>query len=357
MPVLCTPFVYVVGCQWTIDYLVRVQDKPKGRAESTSSMLATAYLARSAVPFASALPSILSVVAYHCTSALWYAARAPRILQSQRVLTWSPIRSPVQWKRSSTTRVVRASAASALTTVAWVASTAFQWPLSCPCASALPFVACCVLGLERSIGSNVMLLFQTLLLVVAVVFDNALLLPFMTTTASLIGFGVTASRADPVCFFLGGVAHVVLALLGSIALVQTSTSRQSMTVARADALSACFCAVMCAEARVRAATTVVCARQRVMWACRAAVVGCVPALAFRGLAEKKMLETPHIATAALACAAACSPWFWNVHRAWRTQHISPPQIMNGEALMLAVVFLCLLLLAFALPTVNYFALQ
>jgi hypothetical protein len=202
-----------------------------------------------------------------------------------------------------------------------------------------------------------MLLSQTLLLVVAVVFDNALLLPLMTTTASLIGFGVTAARADPVCFFLGGVAHVVLALLGSIVLVQTSTARQSTSVARADALSACFCAVMCAEARVRAATTAVCARQRVMRACRAAVVGCVPALAFRALAEKKTLDTPHIATAALACAAACSPWFWSAHRAWRAQRVSPPEIMNGEALMLALVFLCLLLLAIALPSVNYFALQ
>lgn len=236
----------------------------------------------------------------------------------------------------------------------FVASAAMQWPLSAPCAAALPFVACCLLGLETSIGSNVMLLSQTLLLVVAVVFDGALLLPLLTTAVALIGFGVSAERADPLCFLLAVVAHAVFALLGAVALVNAPLAHAPIAQARADLLSACFCAVLCAEARVRAATSAVCARTRVLWACRAATLGCLPALTFRGLAEKKIIGTPHIATASLACVALCSPWFWNVHRAWRNKRVSPPALLTGEALMLGVVFVGLLLIAFAVPSVDYF---
>lgn len=251
-------------------------------------------------------------------------------------------------------RGVHPGGATAQTILMFVASTAMQWPISAPSAAALPFVACCLLGLETSIGSNVMLLSQTLLLVVAVVFDGALLLPLLTTAVTLIGFGVAAGRADPLCFFLGGVAHLVMALLGAAALVQTPYPRASPLLARVDMLSAMFCAVMCTEARVRAATSATPTRQRVLWACRAATIGCVPALTFRGLAEKKTMDTPHIATAALACVALCSPWFWNVHRAWRNKRVSPPSLVTGEALMLGIVFVCLLLIAFALPSVDYF---
>ena len=143
-----------------------------------------------------------------------------------------------------------------------------QWPISAPAPQPLPFVACCLLGLETSIGSNVMLLSQTLLLVVAVVFDGALLLPLLTTAVTLIGFGVAAGRADPLCFFLSGVAHLVMALLGAVALVQTPFAHASPLLSRLDMLSAMFCAVLCAEARVRAATSATPTRQRVLWACR-----------------------------------------------------------------------------------------
>jgi len=307
-------------------------------------MLAAAYATRSLLPLASTLPTLASVVAYHATSAAWYAARSPRILSMQRSLTWS---------RNGVARGVRPGAATVQTKTMFVASTALQWPLSAPSAAALPFVACCLLGLETSIGSNVMLLSQTLLLVVAVVFDGALLLPLLTTAASLIAFGVAAGRADASCFFMGGVAHLVLALLGAAALLQTPFVRASPLLSRADVLSACFCAVLCAEARVRAATSAAPTRRGVLWACRAATLGCIPSLTFRGLAEKKTMDTPHIATAALACVALCSPWFWGVHRAWGTQRVSPPAILTGEALMLGTVFVCLLLIAFALPSVGH----
>lgn len=310
-----------------------------------SNMLAAAYATRSILPLASPLPTSLSVVAFHATSAVWYAARSPRIFSLRRSLTWS---------RNGTAHGARPGAATAQTILMFVASTAMQWPLSAPCAAALPFVACCLLGLETSIGSNVMLLSQTLLLVVAVVFDGALLLPLLTTAVALIGFGVAAGRADPLCFLLAAVAHMVFALLGAVALVNAPSAHASVSQARVDLLSACFCAVLCAEARVRAATSATPTRQRVLWACRAATLGCVPALTFRGLAEKKIIGTPHIATAALACVALCSPWFWHVHRAWRNKRVSPPALITGEALMLGVVFVGLLFTAFAIPTITYF---
>lgn len=310
-------------------------------------MLAAAYAARSLVPLASPLPTSLSVVAFHATSALWYACRTPRTLPSKRALAWV---------RSGVVRSVQPGPASAQTILMFAASSALQWPLSAPSAAALPFVACCLLGLETSIGSNVMLLSQTLLLVVAVVFDGALLLPLLTTAVALIGFGAAAERADPMCFFLACITHLVFALLGAVAWLQVPSVHKSAALARLDLLSACFCAVLCAEARVRAATSATPTRKRVMWVCRAATLGCVPALAFRGLAEKST-STPHIATAALACVALCSPWFWSVHRAWRAQRVSPPAVVAGEALMLGVVFVCLLLVAFALPPVEYFGLK
>lgn len=307
-------------------------------------MLAAAYATRSLVPLASPLPTSLSVVTFHTTSAVWYAARAPRILSVQRSLTWS---------RNGVAHGVHPAGATAQTVLVFVASTALQWPISSPSAAATPFVACCLLGLETSIGSNVMLLSQTLLLVIAVVFDGALLLPLLTTAVALIGFGVAAARANPLCFFLGGVVHLVMALLGATALVQTPFAHASPLLARVDMLSAMFCAVLCAEARVRAATSATPARKRALWSCRAATLGCLPALTFRGLAEKST-STPHIATSAMACVALCSPWFWNVHRAWRNKRVSPPALLTGEALMLGVVFVGLLLIAFAVPSVDYF---
>lgn len=306
-------------------------------------MLAAAYLARAVVPLASTLPTSASVVAFHATSAVWYASRSPRIFLLRRSLTWS---------RNGMAHGVQPVLASTQTLALFAASSALQWPLSAPCAAALPFVACCLLGLETSIGSNVMLLSQTLLLVVAVVFDGAVLLPMLTTAVALIGFGAFAERADPLCFFLAGVAHLVFALLGAVAWLHVPSVHKSAALARLDVLSACFCAVLCAEARVRAATSAAPTRKKVLWSCRAAALGCIPALAFRGLAETST-STSHIATTALACVALCSPWFWHVHRAWHNKRVSPPALITGEALMLGVVFVALLLIAFAIPSVNF----
>ena len=191
-------------------------------------------------------------------------------------------------------------------------------------------------------------------LVVAIVFDGALLLPLLTTAVALIGFGVSAHRADPGCFLFACIAHLVFAVLGAIAYVQVPFDHKSLHLARLDVLSACFCAVLCAEARVRAATSACPTRTRVAWATRAAALGCVPALAFRGLAERST-SASHISTAALACLAACSPWFWHMHLVWRRQRVSPPVVVTGDALMLGVVFVCLLLIAFAVPPIDYFA--
>lgn len=311
-------------------------------------MLAAAYLIRSLVPLASTLPTSVSVVSFHATSALWYAVRAPRVAASGR--------RSLAWVTDDGVRSVRSGSASTKTLVMFVSSSVLQWPVSAPSAAAFPFVACCTLGLETSIGSNVVLLSQTLCLVVAIVFDGALLLPLLTTTLAFVGFGVAAERADPMCFGMAGVGHLVFALLGMMAWVQIPSVHRSHGLARLDVLSAVLCAVLCAEARVRASTSAVCTRKQVIVASRMAALGCLPALAFRGLAEKST-STPHIATVALGCVAACSPWSWNVHRAWRAQRVSPPEMMKGEALMLGVVFVFLLLMAFALPPVDYFALQ
>ena len=311
-------------------------------------MLAAAYLSRSLVPLASTLPTSVSLVSFHATSALWYTVRAPRIAATgQRCLAWIS---------GDQVHSVKSQAASFKMLVMFVSSSVLQWPVSAPSAAAFPFVACCTLGLETSIGSNVVLLSQTLCLVVAIVFDGAILLPLLTTALALVGFGVSAERADPACFAMACAGHLVFALLGMMAWVQIPSVHKSYGLARLDVLSAMFCAVLCAEARVRAATSAVCTRKQVIVASRAAALGCVPALAFRGLAEKST-STPHIGTVALGCVAACSPWFWNVHRAWRAQRTSPPEMMKGEALMLGVVFVFLLLMAFALPPVDYFALQ
>ena len=66
----------------------------------------------------------------------------------------------------------------------------------------------------------------------------------------------------------------------------------------------------------------------------------------------KMLDTPHISTVALACVAACSPWFWSAHRAWQTQRVSPATVAATDALMLGVVLVCLAVLAITLPTMS-----
>ena len=260
--------------------------------------------------------------------------------------------SALAWVQNGVVHSVQPNTASLQTRATFVASSVLQWPLLPACAAALPFVACCLLGLETSIGSNVVLWSQTLLLVVAVVFDGALLLPLLTTAVALLGFGVTAERADHMCFFFACICHLLFALLGAVAWTQVPSVHKSLALARVDVLSACFCAVLCAEARIRAATSAMPTRQRVLWACRAAAVGCVPSLVFRGLAEKST-STSHIATAALACVALCSPWFWNTHRVWRAQRVSPPVAVAGDALMLGVVFVCLLLIAFALPSAGW----
>jgi hypothetical protein len=159
-------------------------------------------------------------------------------------------------------------------------------------------------------ASHIMTCLQCVLCTVAVLFDGALALSFASTTVALFGFGSLSSSADTRTFALTILAHLCAATL---------TFAVFGGHHRSDLCSACFVAVLCAEARVRAATSVCRPRREVMWACRAATAGSVFTLTFRAL-----VLPGHVSTAALGVCAASAPWYWDAHRAWRA--VFPPQL-------------------------------
>lgn len=297
--------------------------------------LAVAYAVRAFAPVASTLPSAAALVAFHGVSAVWYAARYDQIaLAKSRSIKWHP--------KTTAERLLPQLTGSCAETVMCAASSVLQFPLSCPCAAAFPFVAFCLLGMESAVGGNVMLLLQSLLIAVAVVFDGALLLPLFSTSISLAGFAVLGPRASVLSFRLTAVGHAILATLAAIVFVQQTRQRYDA----ADALTAAFAAVMCAEARIRAATNAVDTRKIAIWACRVASAGCVVTLPLRAMAEN-IASAPHVATIALGAVALLSPWNWNAHSAWNARRADPPKLAPSDISGLGVAFVVLMLASHA----------
>ena len=279
--------------------------------------LAAAYAARALLPAASTLPVPSSLVAYHVVSALWYAARADRVAMS--------FVGRVAWAKSSGDTVVAAKDMSAWELFFYATSSVLQFPVYCPSAAVFPFVVCCLLGMESAINSNVMLMLQTLALCVSVVFDSALVLPLYTTAVALLGFGALGHRATPIAFGAVVLGHAVFATLGAVVWAQgIGTPLHRSSLRNADVLTACFAAVMCAEARLRVATTAVHGKKRVVWACRVASVGGVLTCVFRIVAERET-NTPHVATTAIAVLLLCSVWNWSAHVGWSNVAAFPPR--------------------------------
>ena len=283
--------------------------------------LAAAYATRSVVPAASTLPVPGSFVAFHVTSAAWYAARADRVCVSGA--------KQVAWSGERRERVVSAEDMSVSELFLYVASAVLQFPVYCPSAAVFPFAMCCLLGMESTINSNVMLMVQTLALCVSLVFDSALVLPLYSTAVALLGFGAMAPRATPIAFVASSIGHVFFSVLGAVVWAQgvgVQTRRSSLQ--SADVLTACFAAVLCAEGRIRAAASPVDARKRVMRACRVAAVGSVLTCVFRVVAERET-NTPHVATTAIAVLVLCSVWNWSAHTAWGNASAFPPRPLRA----------------------------
>ena len=292
--------------------------------------LAVAYATRSLLPAASTLPVPSSFVTYHAASVLWYAARANRVYMSSA--------KRVAWTTKTQSQSVLSQDMSVSELCVYAASGVLQFPLYCPSAAMFPFAACCLLGMESTINSNVMLMVQMLALCVALVFDSALLLPLYTTTVALLGFGMMAPRATPIAFLALSLSHAIFAVVGGIVWSQgfgVAVRRSSLH--NADVLTACFAAVLCAEARLRAATTVVNVKRRVMWACRAASVGSVCTCVFRVVAERET-NTPHVSSTAIALLVLCSVWNWGAHVEWRNAAVFPPRPVAQKLTGLAVSF-------------------
>lgn len=273
-------------------------------------LLPLAYAIQALSPTASTLPTPESLAAFHLASALWYSARwdAVRCSDTKRAI-WSGQSVPKSWMRMSV-----AVHPNWFQVISCAAGSVLQFPLYNPAAAVFPFVLCCLFGMEVSMNSNVMLFFQTMCLCVAVLFDSAQLLPLYTTAVALTTFGTTARKATSHTFLITIMTHALFFVLAAMALVQTYNNRLPLSFLRQS--SVCLSAVVCAEARIRAAAECSDSRMQVMWASRAACVGSLLTFVFRILAERET-NTPHVSTTALFVLVLCAPWNWTAHVPWR----------------------------------------
>ena len=262
--------------------------------------LAAAYLASAVVPSSRTLPTPAAFAAFHAASAVWYACRWGRVQGTAR--------KRVGWVRGG---VRAARPRHCGRHLAFVVSSLAQFPLHNPSAALFPFVVAAVLGLPRTVSGHGMMWLQCVLVTVAVLFDGAVAVALGGTALALFGFGSLSACADARAFAATTLAHLCAAILAVGVFGWQHTP---------DLCAVCLTAVLCAEARVRAATSVCRPRRRVMWACRAAAAGSVCTLAFRALAMPR-----HVSTTALGVCVLCAPWFWDAHDGWRRRAVFPPR--------------------------------
>ena len=308
--------------------------------------LAGAYAASAVVPAdLGGVPAGAALAHFHLCSAAWYACRWRQVRLSGR--------KGVQWYSAAADddddddddddaddAVVVPAPLSRAQLALCAGSAVLQYPLFNPAAAAAPFVLSCLLGVPAT--SNVLLLVQGLALCAALLFEGSLLLPLGATVAALAGFGETAARATPRAFAWTTAAHCACgaAAVALHAWKPTPPGAAAPQGARlAQPLSAALGAVLCAEARVRAATRPGDPRAQVVWACRAAALGSACTLTFRVVAavsgRAASNAASHVASAGLAALVLCAPWQWQMHAAWRRR--GERQVLRGTPTAVALV--------------------
>ena len=275
--------------------------------------LALAYASRALIPetapFDVGVP-LSGLAAFHATSALWYACRWDRVLQTDlKGVTWIS-------RTRETRSLVAGAPLSRAETVLGVTAALLQYPVHVPAAAAAPFLVHTALGLPTT--SNVVFAVESLSLCVTVLFENALWLSLLSTAFALYGYGNVSARTTPRGFAWTVVAHVAVALsVGAVLL-----ARGGVHDDRVEIISATLSGVLCAEARLRSAARPSDARRQVVWASRTAVLCSASTLVFRACAPTSTFRN-HVATAGLALLAVCATWHWHLDTLWR-RHASIP---------------------------------
>lgn len=267
------------------------------------SLLAAAYAVQSAVPRFQ--PTAASALSFHLTSCVWYGLYETK--SSQR------------WLRGVGGFRLAALPPSTGVRALFVLGSALQYPVYAPCAT--PFTLCAVLGLERAVGSNVVMLFMAVCLGLSVAFEPSLLLLLATTAVSLVSFGSTAHRADAAAHRAAAAAHALFAAVALVAVMRSDGVRPV-----AEPLCSALVAVFCAEARLSASESAGSPTRAVGVACQAAAVGSLLLALPMRFARELAHGGSHTATAALAAVALCAPWFWGFHRAWDAARPHPDVI-------------------------------
>lgn len=262
------------------------------------SLLAAAYAVQSVVP--GFQPTAASALSFHLTSCVWYGLYETK--SSQR------------WLRGVGGFRLAALPPSTGVRALFVLGSALQYPVYAPCAT--PFTLCAVLGLERSVGSNVVMLFMAVCLGLSVAFEPSLLLLLATTAVSLVSFGSTAHRADAVAHGAAAATHALFAVVALVAVMRSEGVRP------VDVVSSALAAVFCAEARLQVGSPT----RAVGVACQAAAATSLLLVLPMRFARELAHGGPHTATVALAAAALCAPWFWGFHRAWDAARPHPDVI-------------------------------
>ena len=290
------------------------------------SLLAAAYAVQSVVPRFE--PTASAALSFHLTSSVWYALYETR--------------SSERWLRGVGGFRLAALPPSTGVRALFVLGSALQYPVYAPCAT--PFTLCAMLGLESSVGSNVVMLFMAVCLGLSVAFEPSLLLPLATTAVSLVSFGSTAHRADAAAHRAAAAAHALFAVVALVAVVRSDGVRP------VDVSSSALAAVFCAEARLSAGERVGSPTRAVDVACQAAAVGSLLLALPMRLARELAHGGSHTATLALAAAALCAPWFWGFHQAWDAARPHPDVItLHPLGISLALV---LLMCFFASPYIS-----
>jgi len=280
------------------------------------SLLAAAYAVQSVVPRFQ--PTAVSALSFHLTSCVWYGLYETK--SSQR------------WLRGVGGFRLAALPPSTGVRALFVLGSALQYPVYAPCAT--PFTLCAVLGLERAVGSNVVMLFMAVCLGLAVAFEPSVLLPLCTTAVSLVSFGSTAHRADAAAHRAAAAAHALFAAVALVAVMRSDGVRP------VDVVSSALAAVLCAEARLSASESAGSPTRAVGVACQAAAVGSLLLALPMRFARELTHGGPHTATVALAAAALCAPWFWGFHRAWDAARPHPDVIaLHPLGLSLTLILL------------------
>lgn len=268
--------------------------------------LVAAYAIRALLPLApTGVPDAAFLANFHASSAVWYACRWRQIrLAGRKGVYWSEATKDI----IVPARLTRAQLG------AIVLSAVMQCPLYNPAAAAAPFLLSCLMGIPAT--SNVMLLSQAFALCTALLFEGTLLLPIVSTLVALAGYGELGSRGTPRTFAWAAVAHCITAA-GALGLRALSSPTLYANGFAARMFTATFLAILCAEARVRAATELCSPPQHVMWVCRAATLGSMSTLTFRVLCARSGQPVSHVATGALTVLVLLSPWQWQLHGDWR----------------------------------------